>query len=257
MTPERWQQIKQLCELALEREPAGRAAFLAEVCAADGELRAQVEGLLQGATVDGGVVDSPIWARLRPRRRRIVPRRRSGFGASDRPLPHHPHSWGRRHGYGLRGRAGFSPPSRCVESRPRGLSSREMLKRFERESQALGRLQHPGIAQVYEAGTAEIGRASQPYFAMEFIQGAPLKEYIAANGLDLGDASSSSRKSATRSSTPTIAASSIATSSRETSSSTGRGSRKCSTSVSPAFSRRSPRRRCTRAKGNWSVRSPT
>ena len=56
-----------------------------------------------------------------------------------------------------------------------------MFKRFERESQALGRLQHPGIAQVYEAGTADTAFGSQPYFAMEFIEGAPLKEYVAAN----------------------------------------------------------------------------
>src|SRR5258705_7373038 len=66
MTPERWQQTKHLCELALEREPAARAAFLEQVCAADGELRAQVESLLQYATVDDGGVDTRIWARLAP-----------------------------------------------------------------------------------------------------------------------------------------------------------------------------------------------
>ena len=51
MTPERWQQIKRLCELALDREPDERAAFLSEACAADPELRQQVEDLLQHATV--------------------------------------------------------------------------------------------------------------------------------------------------------------------------------------------------------------
>ena len=38
-----------------------------------------------------------------------------------------------------------------------GLTSPELLRRFERESQALGRLQHPGIAQIYEVGTADAG----------------------------------------------------------------------------------------------------
>src|SRR5262245_61669776 len=33
-----------------------------------------------------------------------------------------------------------------------GIATPELLKRFEQESQALGRLQHPGIAQIYEAG---------------------------------------------------------------------------------------------------------
>jgi non-specific serine/threonine protein kinase/serine/threonine-protein kinase len=38
-----------------------------------------------------------------------------------------------------------------------GIATRESLLRFERESQALGRLQHPGIAQIYEAGSADTG----------------------------------------------------------------------------------------------------
>ena len=38
-----------------------------------------------------------------------------------------------------------------------GLASSELLRRFEQESQVLGRLQHPGIAQIYEAGTADTG----------------------------------------------------------------------------------------------------
>ena len=32
--------------------------------------------------------------------------------------------------------------------------SPELTRRFEFESEILGRLQHPGIAQIYEAGTA-------------------------------------------------------------------------------------------------------
>src|SRR5262249_17449928 len=56
-----------------------------------------------------------------------------------------------------------------------GLASPEVLRRFEQESQALGRLQHQGIAQIYEAGTADAGFGPQPYFAMEFIRGHSLR----------------------------------------------------------------------------------
>ena len=52
-----------------------------------------------------------------------------------------------------------------------GFVNAEILRRFEQEAQALGRLQHPGIAQIYEAGTADSGFGPQPYFAMEFIAG--------------------------------------------------------------------------------------
>ena len=58
-----------------------------------------------------------------------------------------------------------------------GLASAELLRRFELEAQALGRLQHPGIAQIYEAGTAQTAFGQQPYFAMEYIDGPTLLEY--------------------------------------------------------------------------------
>ena len=53
----------------------------------------------------------------------------------------------------------------------------ELIRRFEQESQALARLQHAGIAQIYEAGAAETPFGVQPYFAMELIHGKPLAEY--------------------------------------------------------------------------------
>ena len=58
-----------------------------------------------------------------------------------------------------------------------GYTSGEMLRRFENEAQALGRLQHPGIAQIYEAGTAETPFGRQPYFAMELVRGESLLKY--------------------------------------------------------------------------------
>ncbi len=65
-----------------------------------------------------------------------------------------------------------------------GYLSPELLRRFGQESQLLGRLQHPGIAQIYEAGTLNDDRGhSVPFFAMEFIRGMPLTEYADQNNL--------------------------------------------------------------------------
>ncbi len=64
-----------------------------------------------------------------------------------------------------------------------GCASSQALRRFELEAHVLGRLQHPGIAQVYEAGTADSGHGPQPFFAMEYIEGPTLWEYVAQNGL--------------------------------------------------------------------------
>jgi serine/threonine protein kinase len=65
-----------------------------------------------------------------------------------------------------------------------GLATAERLRRFTHEAQALGRLQHPGIAQIYEASTADTGLGPQPYFAMELIRGQALQQYAAAHRLD-------------------------------------------------------------------------
>jgi len=43
MTPERWKQIDDLAQSALERENDERAAFLDEACAGDDALRGDVE----------------------------------------------------------------------------------------------------------------------------------------------------------------------------------------------------------------------
>ena len=59
-----------------------------------------------------------------------------------------------------------------------------MEQRFRRETEVLGRLQHPGIAPLFEAGTVDTAEGRQPYFAMEFVEGRPLDEHANAHGLD-------------------------------------------------------------------------
>ena len=66
-----------------------------------------------------------------------------------------------------------------------GVVSRKALRRFEFEAQTLGRLQHPAIAQVYEAGTFDDGSGGRPYFAMEYVSSAKeLGDYVTDKQLD-------------------------------------------------------------------------
>src|SRR4029450_6212067 len=55
-----------------------------------------------------------------------------------------------------------------------GIASETLMRRFDYESQILARLQHPGIAHVYEAGDADTGSGPQPFFAMEYVHGVDL-----------------------------------------------------------------------------------
>ena len=64
-----------------------------------------------------------------------------------------------------------------------GTATPERLRRFEFEAQALGRLEHLGIARIYQTGTADTGQGPQPYFAMELVRGRPLITYADENRL--------------------------------------------------------------------------
>ncbi|HEY1810571.1 MAG TPA: serine/threonine-protein kinase [Acidobacteriaceae bacterium] len=66
-----------------------------------------------------------------------------------------------------------------------GYADTQMLRRFETETQALGRLQHPGIAQIYDAGTAETPYGRQPYIAMELVRGRTLLAWCDAHRLSI------------------------------------------------------------------------
>ena len=58
MTPERWQQIKELFHGALVCEPAHREEFLVAKCAGDLPLRTEVESLLSSLEEDEGFIEA-------------------------------------------------------------------------------------------------------------------------------------------------------------------------------------------------------
>ena len=60
----------------------------------------------------------------------------------------------------------------AIKLMKQGIASKSALRRFEYESQILARLRHPGIAQIYEAGTHRDDSGTVPYFAMEYIPNA-------------------------------------------------------------------------------------
>jgi serine/threonine protein kinase/tetratricopeptide (TPR) repeat protein len=66
-----------------------------------------------------------------------------------------------------------------------GIASAAIAARFRHEAQVLGRLQHPGIAQIYEAGKHDSPRGAQSYLVMELVHGRPLLQYADENRLDV------------------------------------------------------------------------
>src|SRR5882757_419902 len=63
-----------------------------------------------------------------------------------------------------------------------GMDTRQIVARFEAERQVLALMQHPGIAQMFDAGIAAGGRS---YFVMEYVNGIRITEYCDRAKLDV------------------------------------------------------------------------
>jgi predicted Ser/Thr protein kinase len=108
---------------------------------------------------------------------------------------HRPEKIGPYRILGVLGTGGMGEVYLAEQERPRrqvalkvmrpGMATPEGLRRFEYEAQALGRLQHEGIARIYEAGTDDAGCGPQPYLAMELIRGRPLTAFADEKRLGL------------------------------------------------------------------------
>ncbi|MCP3915275.1 MAG: hypothetical protein GY711_06950 [bacterium] len=174
----RHEQLQEMLLLARELEPGTRAEFLDGACGADMELRrdaerehsgvrAGLEALFDSDRGGGGTPSGPELLPSSIGKFRI--RRKLGEG-----------------GMGAVYEAEQEHPHRTVALevlRPAFLSA-DALRRFEREGEFLARLQHPGIAPIFESGRAESDVGPQPYFAMELVRGEPLIEF--ARNADLG-----------------------------------------------------------------------
>ena len=180
MKPERWQEIKRICNSALDLQPGDRKAFVERACAGDEALRKEVDRLLarqqeaedfmavpalemaagELAREEGRVRQPPVEASSMIGSTfghfRIVEKIGSG-------------------GMGEVYRARDTRLGRDVASkycRRRFAADPERLKRFEREAKATAALSHPNILGVHDVGTHE----GLPYLVEELLEGESLKE---------------------------------------------------------------------------------
>jgi serine/threonine protein kinase/WD40 repeat protein len=65
------------------------------------------------------------------------------------------------------------------------LRASAVQRRFEIEAELLGRLHHPGIAQIYAADPGD-GR-TPPFIAMELVNGPPITEFVESRALQMRD----------------------------------------------------------------------
>jgi non-specific serine/threonine protein kinase/serine/threonine-protein kinase len=178
LSPDRWKAASPYLDEALALPEGERAAYVAALQAKDPSLAADLQTLLNahhGAAREAFLEESPTQAVGSP-------------GLEGRSIG----------GYTIRrliAEGGMGAVYEAQQKQPRrqvalklirsGIVSPSTLKRFEYEAELLARLRHPGIAQVYEAGTHDDGTGPVPFFAMEYVaQARPITRYVLDNRLD-------------------------------------------------------------------------
>ncbi len=182
MDAERWSLVQQLFHDASEQPLAERDAFLQTATAGDAELAAQVLAMLR-ADADS---DSMLDLGLAPTARRILETER---GALPPETMFGPYRLVRQIGEGgmavvyLASREDLGSTA-AVKLLHHAWLSPARRDRFASEQRTLARLNHPGIAHLYDAGALGDGT---PWIAMEYVDGETLTAYCQTRALSIDD----------------------------------------------------------------------
>jgi serine/threonine protein kinase len=164
---------------ALDLDPAQRQEFIHQACAENSALLSRVMSMLKVADQASSFLDEPAFKPL---------------AEAQAPLPD---AIGNYLVVGVLGKGGMATVFEAVQDHPKRrvalkVMNQSMLTstdyaRFSFETEALARLHHPAIAQIYEAGAACVGsRTPSPFFAMELVSDAStITDYSQTKKLDL------------------------------------------------------------------------
>lgn len=183
MEPELARRAHALLTEAMDLEGSERAAYVAAACDGRPDLLRRVQRLLSAVDQTGEFLETPALALA---------------ATPHEPEPEPPERViGAYRTIRVLGAGGMATVYEAMQEQPRrrvalkvmrrALAGSSAVRRFEFETEVLAKLQHPGIAQIYEAGAAdEEHGVSTPYFALEFVPDAStITDYAEARRLGL------------------------------------------------------------------------
>ena len=176
VTPDRWQRIVRIYELAVDQDAAAREVLLSKECAGDVSLRSEVESLLRqdGQSV---LLDRPVWAtaaELFDTEPDLQSGTILGLYRIEHPI-----------GAGGMGQVFCATDTRlnrlvAIKVLPGELAgNEEMRSRFGDEAKAVAALAHPHICTLYDVGRHE----EIDFLVMEHLRGETLASKLAGGPL--------------------------------------------------------------------------
>jgi len=178
--PERWEQVKEILALALERSPAERDTFVRQACGTDGDLRAEVESLIAHCGDADSLLEGSPAAHFLSFSPDAMIGRKIGAYRIIRLIGH----GGMAVVYlGERDDQLFQKHVAIKMVQP-GTNTEEIFRRFRNERQTLAALDHPNIVKLIDGGSTEEGL---PYLVMEHVDGVPIDQYCNSHALPIDE----------------------------------------------------------------------
>ena len=182
MNPERWQQIDHLFHSALERNDSERAAFLAQVCIGDEQMRLEIESLLASHEQAASFIEAPAGDAA------------AGLLAERRTLLTPGTMLKRYKILSLLGKGGMGEVYLAEDTELHRRIALKILpsdftrdpdrvRRLVQEAHAVSALNHPNIVTIHEIGQLD----GAHFIVTEFIEGQTLGERLRAGEMQLAD----------------------------------------------------------------------
>ncbi len=184
MTRERWQRIKDLFHLALQRPAPERLKFLADACEGDEAIREEVQSLISAHEEDESFLDGPAYEFAAEMLAEGEPQLAAGQQIDRYTILAPLGSGGMGEVYLAQdGRLGRRIALKLISAD--FARDEKRVRRFEQEASAALLINHPNVCVIHEIGITEDGRH---FIAMEHVEGMTLRERMVLKQLQPAEA---------------------------------------------------------------------